>query len=94
LEAVIAGRQRHCAGGCNAVKSLGLFDSAERPMPEPQTMGKQNLSLRCGSGVFQGQWDVRVSNAKSRKIVQHILVSPRRGEEETKTRILKGIFPW
>jgi len=89
LEAVIAGKQRHCAGGCNAEKTLGLFDATERLRPDPQALGRQNLSLRCGSGVFQGQWDVRVSNAKCRKTVQHILVSPRRGEEETKTRASK-----
>jgi len=86
---VIAGRQRHCAGGCNAEKSLGLFDAAQRPRPDPQALGRQNLSLRCGSRVLQGQWDVRVSNAKSRKTVQHLLVSPRSGEEERKTSVLK-----
>jgi len=89
LEAVIAGRQRHGAGGYNAEKSLGLFDEAQRPRPDPQALGRQKLSLRCCSGVFQGQWDVRVSNAKCRKTVQHLLVSPRRAEEETKTRTLK-----
>jgi len=89
LEAVIAGKQRHCAGGCNAEKSLGLFDEAERPSPDPQALGRQNLSLTCGSGFCWCQWDVRVSNAKCRKTVQHFLVSPRRAEEETKTRTLK-----
>jgi len=48
LEVVIAGRERHCAGGCNAEKTLGLFDEAERPNPDPQALGRQNLSLRCG----------------------------------------------
>jgi len=86
---VIAGRQRHCVGGCNAEKSLGLFDEAERPSPDPEALGRQNLSLRCGSGVLQGQWDVRVSNAKCRKTVQHLLISPGRAEKETKTRTLK-----
>jgi len=66
-----------------------LFEEAEKASPDPQALGRQNLSLRCGSGVLQGQWDVRVSNAKCRKTVQHILVSPRRGEEETKTRASK-----
>jgi len=89
LEAVIAGKQRHCAGGCNAEKTLGLFYEIERTSPDPQALRRQNLSLRCGSGVLQGQWDVRVSNAKCRRTVQHILVSPRRAEEETKTKASK-----
>jgi len=87
LEAVIAGRQRHCAGGWKAEKSLGLFDEAERPRPEPQALGRQTLSLTCGSGLCWCQWDVRVSNAKCRKTVQHVLVSPLRHEEETNTRV-------
>jgi len=89
LEAVIAGRQRLCVDGSNAEKSLDLSDIAERPSLDPQALRRQNLSLRCGSGVFQGQWDVRVSNAKCRKTVQHLLVSQRRAEEETKTAASK-----
>jgi len=51
---MIAGRQRHCAGGCNAEKKLGLLYEAERPRPEPQALGRQMLSLTCGSGLFLG----------------------------------------
>jgi len=52
LEATIAGRQRHCAGGCNAEKTLGLLYEAERPRPEPRALGRQMLSLTRGSGLL------------------------------------------
>ena len=41
---------------------------------------------RVAQGSSWGQWDVRMSNAKCRKTVQHFPASPRRGEEETKSR--------
>jgi len=47
-------RQRCCAGGCNAVKTLGSFYEAERPSPVLQDLGRQILSLTCGSGLFLG----------------------------------------
>ena len=51
----------------------------------------------CPSQVSQGsswgQQDVRVSNAKCRKTVKSILVSPSRDEEETKSRASKQVLP-
>ena len=58
MEAVIAGRQRHCAGGCNAEKTLALLYEAERPSCDLQPMARGILSLTRGSGLFLGPWDV------------------------------------
>lgn len=43
----------------DAEKALGLSDEGQWPSLEPLPLGREILSLTCGSGLFLGLWGVR-----------------------------------
>jgi len=91
---MIAGRQRHCAGGCIAKKKNPLFCFTKQK--------GQGLSPRpwegrsCPSPVAQGSYwvllDVRLSNEKCTKSLRNLPAFQWRDEEETKSRASKEYF--